>query len=310
LHSKILKWPEPPVSLEGDVELDHLEEDEIQVALSSSNSPRVGFDFGSRPVGPAFGVRTFFETPLFSTAVPPDQVQVDQENAERAWERARLVLVALRLFTTSRIGSVGEFQYSFSHVGVRSVRGEVSEWFSHPSVAPYVLTSEQARSFRDFWTAFLDVHKRRSIEGALRRFSYAFGRTLPDDRIVDLMIAAEALLFSDMGVQDRGEFRFRLATRMALLIGNTPEERRQIARFARHAYDVRSGIVHGGVPDAADLRGLDGGSASTEEFAAELEHLLRRMLRRAVASAFAHTEPFPPDWDELMFNAAIGGQEN
>ncbi len=76
--------------------------------------------------------------------------------------------------------------------------------------------------------------------------------------IVDLLIAAETLFFSDITRADRGEFRFRLSSRVALLLGETPDERRRLAKFMRHAYDARSGVVHGGDPGAENLRALEG----------------------------------------------------
>jgi len=83
----------------------------------------------------------------------------------------------------------------------------------------------------DLWSALEKVHERPKLAGPLRRFSYALERTLPEDKLVDLMIGAESLFFSDIGPADRGEFRFRLSTRVALLVGETPDERRQIPTF-------------------------------------------------------------------------------
>jgi len=47
------------------------------------------------------------------------------------------------------------------------------------------------------------------MEGALRRFNFAAERTLPEDAIVDLMIAAETLFLSEAAPVDRGELRYR-----------------------------------------------------------------------------------------------------
>jgi hypothetical protein len=93
---------------------------------------------------------------------------------------------------------------------------------------------------------------------------------------------------------------FRLSTRVALLIGETLDERRGIAKFMRHAYRARSGIVHGGRPDKEDLRSLDDERVSIEEFADALEEVLRRSLRAAIFR-IANGQSFPPDWEELLF---------
>jgi hypothetical protein len=67
-------------------------------------------------------------------------------------------------------------------------------------------------------------------------------RTSPEDQLIDLVIALEALFSPATGT----ELRFRIAHRGALLLGNNPEERRVVARFLRKMYDARSSLVHEG----------------------------------------------------------------
>jgi hypothetical protein len=167
---------------------------------------------------------------------------------------------------------------------------------------PYVLEAKDHGALRKLLSALEKVHERPVVAGALRRFSFAADRALPEDKIVDLLIAAESLFFSDISPKDRGEYRFRLSTRVALLLGEMRDERMQIAKFMRHAYDARSGIVHGGDPGEKNLRALDGGRVSAAECASVLEDILRRALREAILR-LASGEEFPPDWEELMFDA-------
>lgn len=86
------------------------------------------------------------------------------------------------------------------------------------------------------------------IAFSLRRFNLAFDRELLDDRIVDLVIAAESLFLGDLGVQDRGELRFRFAIRAAKFIEYLTYSERDVYQVMRRAYDARSAIVHGGSP--------------------------------------------------------------
>jgi len=109
------------------------------------------------------------------------------------------------------------------------------------------------------------------IETALRRFGYAAERTLPEEEIVDLMIAAESLFLSDIGKRDRGELRHRLAMRAAALRGLTADERMQMSKVMRNAYDARSVIVHGGIPSENELRDLYGQPVLISHFTTELE---------------------------------------
>ena len=59
--------------------------------------------------------------------------------------------------------------------------------------------------------------------------------------------------------------------------------RLDILHFLHRAYVVRSTIAHGSQPKPKDLRGLDGSVCATiQEFAAELERVMRVAVRRAV----------------------------
>jgi putative transposase len=81
---------------------------------------------------------------------------------------------------------------------------------------------------------------------AVKRFSYASERDRPDDRLVDLMIAAESLfLCSEDDPANRGELRYRLALRAAFFIDSRDYSRREVFNHMRKAYDNRSAIVHG-----------------------------------------------------------------
>ena len=114
------------------------------------------------------------------------------------------------------------------------------------------------------------------------------------------MIAAESLFLSETSKRDRGEMRYRLATRAGALVGTSVEGRLGIWKFMRDAYDARSVIVHGGTPAENDLRGLDRQPRRLDLFADELDDVMRRALQRAITMvASGHT--FPPAWEELIF---------
>jgi len=166
-----------------------------------------------------------------------------------------------------------------------------------------VLEPEEHEPFRDLWVALEKVHADDKVAGPLRRFTFAAERALPEDKIVDLVIAAESLFLGDIKPSDRGELRFRLSTRVALLLGETVAERKQIFAFMRRAYDARSGLAHGGSAGEKNLRAVDGKPVSAAEFASALEDVIRRALQLAV-QRLAGREGFPPDWEDLMFELA------
>lgn len=116
---------------------------------------------------------------------------------------------------------------------------------------------------------------------SIRRFNLAFDRGLPEDRIVDLVIAAESLFLSDLGVRDRGELRFRFALRAAKFIEHPVYGEREVFRVMLRAYDVRSRIVHGSSPE--DTKLPDNQSAQLPTFIDAIEELVRLGIRKGLS---------------------------
>jgi hypothetical protein len=86
-----------------------------------------------------------------------------------------------------------------------------------------------------------DVRENRRLSLVLGRFDSAYERLGPEDRLIDLWIAFEALFLSDT----RGELSYRAALRIAQLVGEDGTSRRAAFDLARESYDRRSDIVHG-----------------------------------------------------------------
>lgn len=289
-----------PIVLEPGLEIDELNVEEIAAALMSG-AGQGGLAPNERIVSRVFGIRSSCESRLFVDGVPPAEDQSEMVLRVDARHRAERVLLALRLFKAGRVGTSGSFEYTRSlDAPVSPVTWTLGPFFGWHAGEPYVLTDEELPRFDEFWSAFDKVHARPVISGALRRFTFAANRSLPDDEIVDLMIAAESLFLSEMDEKYRGELRFRLATRAAFLLGTTPAERVRLFKFMGRAYDARSVIVHGGVLSQEGLRRLNGVSRSVHEFADDLEGALRAALQRAIG-VLTSGEPFPPDWVKLMF---------
>jgi hypothetical protein len=289
-----------PVQLAPGLEIDVLSDEEIAAALTLG-AGRSGMQIDERTISRTYGVRCAFESRLFVGGVPQAQSEPEMAVRTQARERAELVLLALRLFKQGRVSSSGTFECTISPGGeVSAASGSFGSLFGWHAGDPYVLEAKDDDAFRKLWSALEKCHERPVIADALRRFSFAAERTLPDDKIIDLLIAAEILFFSDISKSDRGEFRFRLSTRVALLLDKTAEERHRIAKFMRHSYDARSGIVHGGDPGDDNLRSLEGHRVSATDCAHDLEELLRCSLQAAIVR-LAGGEGFPPNWEELMF---------
>ncbi len=119
------------------------------------------------------------------------------------------------------------------------------------------------------------------------------------DRLLDLMIAFEALFLNDIGGQDRGEMRFRLSLRVAYFL-REGRERKTIFNEMREAYNIRSSIVHG---DEYDLPRVEGRAVPLNQFVARIEGYLRESLRKFVELA-QQQGGLPPklvNWDDILF---------
>jgi hypothetical protein len=160
---------------------------------------------------------------------------------------------------------------------------------------------EEAKALPAFWAAFQRARGTPFLGATARRFGYAGERHRPEDRLVDLMIAAEALFLSDTAeAKERGEMRFRLSLRFAWFVEADSSSRQERFRHIRNAYDARSALVHGGVLDENLLKLPGEGQVTLTKFVDATEDILRVALRKAIETA-----PFSKgklvDWNSVIF---------
>lgn len=105
----------------------------------------------------------------------------------------------------------------------------------------------------------------RNMDVAFTRFHAGYGGE-PEERIIDQMIAFEAI-FLEAGQ----ELQYRLALRVACLIGEDAKMKSSIFKDMRDAYGLRSKIVHGST--SVDRRKLERILPRTEEY-------LRKSIRK------------------------------
>ncbi len=141
------------------------------------------------------------------------------------------------------------------------------------------LSEGEVPQFLELWRLLEEGAARFGF--SIHRFNLAFDRGLLDDRIVDLVIAAESLFLGDLDVPERGELRFRFALRAAKFIEHPVYGERELFRVMRRAYDARSAIVHGGSPK--DTRLPNNESAKFPTFIDAIEELVRLGLRKALS---------------------------
>jgi hypothetical protein len=132
--------PDCPLVVEPGLEIDELSEDEIAVALTFGGGLS-GLAVGERIVSRTFGIRSSFESRLFIDAIPQTEAEREQEIRQELEARIALVVLALRVFKSGRIGTSGSFQYRTSPwSGVSPVQGSLGRFFGWHAAEPYILS--------------------------------------------------------------------------------------------------------------------------------------------------------------------------
>ncbi|HIH36564.1 MAG TPA: hypothetical protein HA232_01485, partial [Methanocellales archaeon] len=91
----------------------------------------------------------------------------------------------------------------------------------------YTLTETEVSEFRSFWDKFNKTKPFQiaPLGVAIRRFNYAYGRDKLEDKLMDYMIAFEALFFKQ---DEMGEFSHKLAVGVSRLLKQNYEERKDM----------------------------------------------------------------------------------
>lgn len=96
-------------------------------------------------------------------------------------------------------------------------------------------------SLRDLLHGLRSIKGDQRLELAFRRFDAAYTRHDPEDRLIDLWIAFEALVLPDA----QQELSYRAAIRIAQLVGRSGSDQKEAFDLAHLSYRQRSKLVHG-----------------------------------------------------------------
>jgi hypothetical protein len=109
-----------------------------------------------------------------------------------------------------------------------------------------------------------DFDRRRPLKIARDRLNRSYGKSMYEEKIVDFMIAFEALFLRESSTCS-GQI---IGTGCSTLIGKTDKERKEIYDFMKKTYKLRNDIVHGSAIDYSGIR----------EKALKLKELLRKSM--------------------------------
>lgn len=180
---------------------------------------------------------------------------------------------------------------------IRSGGGGASLPALPPEREGYVLQENDLDAFLRFWGWYRSPgalkRNRRFLRLAAQRLERATERQSDEDRLVELMISAEALFLAGLGhrIQYKGELPYQLAINAAFLLGREGDDRSIIFDHLRSAYDVRSHVVRGSSPSPE----------AASEARKNAECYVRRALHLLLERAAGQPDGELVDWDEALF---------
>lgn len=118
----------------------------------------------------------------------------------------------------------------------------------------------------------LDFDKRKGLRLACKRFQHAYEERDTEDRLIDFMIALEALFLKGEKTRQVGPI---VSTACSVLLGKNELEREEIRRSLTKAYKLRNRIVHG-----SEYDDLFKDKNDMLPFISEIEGYLRESIKK------------------------------
>jgi hypothetical protein len=153
-----------------------------------------------------------------------------------------------------------------------------------------LLTDEGVDAVRSVYEMLVApaVTRNRSLQVALRRFVFAGSKSLPEDRLIDLMICSEALFIHHNKIKTMQKAE-TVAESGAQLLADDPvlgAKRENVKRFLKKAYFLRNAEIHGDHLVSRAMM-LLGGEQTDDlgRFVEDLSRLLGRAIQLVLAGA-------------------------
>jgi hypothetical protein len=141
------------------------------------------------------------------------------------------------------------------------------------------------------------VVNRKPLTTALRRLAFAGERSRPEDQIIDLTIASEAVFLAG----EQQESAKKLALRGAVFLRDDSRPVHEVFRHMKRGYNARSTLANGGHID--ELKFADGTPAILAEYVDRISDYMR-VARQSLARSAANEESLPTsDWDRYILDA-------
>jgi hypothetical protein len=217
-------------------------------------------------------------------SIRPDMFVLEKNVAEEDGQHSKIeetmlnVVLGLRLLKKGDV--VGNAVFSILLSDQRLLESSYLEEESIPQtfVSTYVLMFDDIPSLKALLVKIqeIDFAKRGSLHLACKRFQRTYGESDAEDKLIDLMIAFEALFLKGEKIgTSSGKI---VAVACSHLLGKSDEERDKIRASLLKAYKIRSSIVHGSVyvPTVKDNIVVN----DLSDIVSEIEDYLRESIKR------------------------------
>ena len=217
---------------------------------------------------------------LPGTPVLEKCVNDKDKDYQRIDETMRNGVLALRLLKGGIVQADSLFFILVSEEGQRlAVKSSGNEPILQNLRQEYALKFDEIAELRSILEKVHKAHATdlKNLLLACRRFQRVYTETDPEDKLIDMIIAFEALFIRGEKIKIIGE---RIASDCSRLIGETEKDQEKIKEFLSKAYRIRNSIVHGSeypqVIEYQDYRYFLGA------FVFFIEDYLRRSIKRSL----------------------------
>jgi hypothetical protein len=141
------------------------------------------------------------------------------------------------------------------------------------------ISKDEIPKLKEFWsrcsTLLRKVESLKFINRALKRFNSAIEEFELEDKLIDLVIALEALYLIE-----KDELGYRLSLRVSVLLQNDIEDVSYVRELVKKGYDLRSDVVHGKSVKRVKIRDQ---VITLDKVVNDLEDIVRKSIRRLIA---------------------------
>jgi hypothetical protein len=273
-----------PVRLSKEIAIERLDPDDVK-ALGDLGLIRhpVGSIFVQHPDQQwlALRVSKSFAKVIVDDPVPSTDALMRWQTELEHIQSCALQALALTKYGTVGLGGQMTVPIGWEMLGNRlqPSRGDYAD-LQRDMTRLMRLDAEDCEQFRRLFATLLSAATASSaLSIAVRRLTWSMENQRDEDRLLDDMIAAEAVLGDP---SSKTELRYKFALRAAFALEPVDaKRRREIFEDMKRAYDVRSAVVHGTAPKQKDLR-IAGEDVRLPVFVRRTEDYIRRIVRGLV----------------------------